>query len=113
MNEEITKAPYDEPTTERATINERGLAEPAPQMETESQDMAMDEAMPVSESFGSTRDIKVTPLNSGFLVKVGCQSVAVETNEKLVDMMAKYLADPQGFERKWYSKEVRNRLENI
>lgn len=52
-------------------------------------------------------------LSSGFLVKVGCQSVAVETPEKLLAALAKYYENPSEFERKWYEKPVINRLENI
>jgi hypothetical protein len=59
------------------------------------------------------RDISINPLSSGYMVKVGCQSVAVETTETLIDMIHKYLTDPSDFESKWYSKSVRNRLENI
>lgn len=59
------------------------------------------------------RGISINPLSSGYMVKVGCQSVAVEKTETLIDMLNKYLTDPADFERKWYSKDVRNRLENI
>ena len=139
MNEEMNKVAYDAPTTEREVVNESidyNHAEEArpeaitgrgyPAGETaEDTDIAIEAAEPAAEpegygdvigtpsNFGSTRDVKITPLSSGFLVKVGCQSVAVETNERLVDMLGKYVNDPQGFESKWYSKDVRNRLENI
>jgi hypothetical protein len=61
----------------------------------------------------NVRGISINPLSSGYMVKVGCQSVAVESTERLIDMLSKYLTDPADFERKWYSKNVRNRLENI
>jgi hypothetical protein len=61
----------------------------------------------------NVRGISINPLSSGYMVKVGCQSVAVESTERLIDMLNKYLTDPADFERKWYSKNVRNRLENI
>ncbi len=61
----------------------------------------------------SLRDVKITPLSSGFLVKVGCQSVAVETPEKLLAALAKYYENSSEFERKWYEKNVINRLDNI
>lgn len=64
-------------------------------------------------SNNDVRGISINPLNSGYMVKVGCQSVAVETTEKLIDMLNKYLSNPGDFERKWYSKDTRNRLENI
>lgn len=71
------------------------------------------EVMPEPEVATSLRDVKITPLSSGFLVKVGCQSVAVETPEKLLAALAKYYENPSEFERKWYEKPVINRLENI
>ncbi len=86
----------------RATNIDRGGVEPMA-------DIPRDVAMPT----GSLRDVSINPLSSGYLVKVGCQTVAVETTEKLVDMLNKYLTNPHEFERKWYSKDVRNRLENI
>ena len=66
-----------------------------------------------SDSFVEVRGISINPLNSGYMVKVGCQSVAVETTETLIDMLNKYLTNPADFERKWYSNNVRNRLANI
>jgi hypothetical protein len=67
----------------------------------------------VAPSSTSLRDVKITPLSSGFLVKVGCQSVAVETPETLLAALSKYYENPSEFERKWYSNTVINRLENI
>jgi hypothetical protein len=83
--------------------------------------MDMKESMPAEEVqhmeqatlSSEVRGISINPLNSGYMVKVGCQSVAVETTEKLIDMLNKYLSNPGDFERKWYSKDTRNRLENI
>lgn len=75
----------------------------------EDADVAMEAPTPAS----NLRDVKITPLSSGFLVKVGCQSVAVETPETLLAALAKYYENPSEFERKWYSKPSINRLENI
>lgn len=86
------------------------VAEPM-DMEAGEDTMALEEA--VAPSSMSLRDVKITPLSSGFLVKVGCQSVAVETPEKLLAALTKYYDNPSEFERKWYEKPVINRLENI
>lgn len=59
------------------------------------------------------REIAIKPLGSGYYVKVGCQELAVESTEKLITMLNSYLSNPSEFERKWYSKDVRNRLDNI
>lgn len=117
-NEESIKVSDRDVTYKSTDIKEAESAIQSQQVDADPQanieELGQTETETVSDNlFGSTRDIKITPLSSGFLVKVGCQSIAVETNEKLVDMLAKYLADPFGFERKWYSKDVRNRLENI
>jgi hypothetical protein len=67
----------------------------------------------IDDTTKSLRTIKIDPLNSGFLVNVGCQSIAIETLDKLIYMLTKYLTDPTKFESEWYSKDVINRLDNI
>ena len=64
-----------------------------------------------SYSSGSPREVNIRPLSSGYLVNVGCQSVAVETTEKLLSTLGDYLNDPAGFERKWYKNKNRNKLQ--
>jgi hypothetical protein len=70
--------------------------------------------IPIMDSSStSLREVRISPLSSGFMVTVGCQSIAVETSEKLIAALASYLDNPAKFEKKWYSKPNRNRLENI
>lgn len=76
-------------------------------------EVAIEDAMETPSPSKSLRDVKITPLSSGFLVMVGCQTVAVETPEKLLAALAKYYENPSEFERKWYEKPVINRLDNI
>lgn len=45
------------------------------------------------------REINIRPLNSGYLVNVGCQSVAVETTETLLKALGEYLNNPRDFEK--------------
>lgn len=59
------------------------------------------------------RNVSIEPLNSGYLVRVGCQTAAVETTEKLVEVLGKYFNNPSQVEKEWFSKPNRNRLENI
>jgi hypothetical protein len=109
-------------------VNDRGPFEVEPQesmLEPEqAYEIGSDEDRPQAEepmseeiddtiSNDNVRGVSINPLSSGYMVKVGCQSVAVESTERLIDMLNKYLTDPREFERKWYSKDVRNRLENI
>jgi hypothetical protein len=124
MNDLVEKADFNEVGNERERAPEPTTAyvdgtEPVqeneilPEAEISGDEEAVDIGTPIGNGFGGTRDIKITPLSSGFLVKVGCQSIAIETNEKLVNVMAKYLDNPNDFEKRWFSKDVRNRLENI
>lgn len=68
---------------------------------------------PVRESTSNTRQVKIERLSSGFLVTVGCQRVAIESTKKLTAMLAKYYENPSDFEKKWFSNDVVNRLDNI
>lgn len=68
---------------------------------------------PVLESTSSTRQVKIERLSSGFIVTVGCQRVAIESTKKLTAMLAKYYENPRDFEKKWFSNDIVNRLDNI
>jgi hypothetical protein len=115
MNEELTKEVMPH-SGGNVVETERAPVESMPEPE-QAYEIGLDE--PMTEEIGDTisndnvRGISIKPLSSGYMVNVGCQSVAVETTERLIDMLNKYLTDPADFERKWYSKNVRNRLENI
>jgi hypothetical protein len=56
------------------------------------------------------REVIITPLNSGYLVKVGCQSIAVETTKTLLKALGEYLENPNGFEENWYKNTNRSKL---
>ncbi len=56
------------------------------------------------------REINIKPLSSGYLVNVGCQSVAVETTEKLIKAISEYLTNPVDYESKWNKNTNRNKL---
>ena len=74
--------------------------------EEDVRDPGMDEAYESS----SLREVNIKPLNSGYLVNVGCQSVAVETTENLLKALGEYLNNPTGFERAWNKNPNRNKL---
>jgi hypothetical protein len=46
----------------------------------------------------SIRNISIEPLDSGYLVRVGCQSIAVETKEKLLLNLTSYINNPGTYE---------------
>lgn len=59
----------------------------------------------------SLREVNIRPLSSGYLVNVGCQSVAVETTETLLKTLGEYLNNPSEFERAWNRNKNRNKLQ--
>ncbi len=44
------------------------------------------------------RQITIEPLNRGYMVRVGCQTVAVESKDRLIDLLTRYLRNPQEIE---------------
>ena len=48
------------------------------------------------------RTINIDQLDLGYVVRVGCQSFAIETSEKLVSAMVEYLNHPNETEIKWF-----------
>lgn len=65
---------------------------------------------PVATSEINLRPVNIEPLNSGYVVRVGCQTIAVETTEKLLVYLGEYLKDPVIFQAKWFSITDRNKL---
>lgn len=49
------------------------------------------------------REITISPLDYGYIVKVGCQTFAIESDETLIENLAEYLRDPSKKERAWLS----------
>ncbi len=46
-------------------------------------------------------EINIRPLNSGYLVGVGCQSFAFENKERMMKMIQAFLNDPQKVGANW------------
>ena len=63
------------------------------------------------ESSNHLREVNIKPLDSGYLVKVGCQSIAVESTETLIKALNDYLTNPDNFERAWFKNKNRNKLQ--
>ena len=55
-------------------------------------------AMPMPQN---KRQISVEPMDLGYIVRVGCQTFAVETKESLIEKFTKYINDPIGVEKEW------------
>ena len=54
--------------------------------------------LPDATQMKFNHSINIQPLNRGFLVNVGCQSIAFETHEKMLKYLTEYLTNPKGFE---------------
>lgn len=52
---------------------------------------------PVAEK-KRTREITITPLDYGFVLKVGCKTIALDSPQKLLFGLKKYLANPDKVE---------------
>jgi len=48
---------------------------------------------------GATYNINIESLDYGFIVRVGCQTIAIETKKKLIDKLTAYIKDPVGFQK--------------
>ena len=49
------------------------------------------------------REINIRPLNHGYVVNIGCQTFAIESVDKLVSNLEKYLNSPIETEKEWFS----------
>ena len=48
------------------------------------------------------RSINIEQMDYGYIVRVGCQTFAVETIEKVINNLVDYLQDPGKTEQEWY-----------
>lgn len=56
---------------------------------------------PQSYSQPLMRPIEINSLNRGFVVRVGCQSFAIESKETLIQKLIEYINDPEKTEQKY------------
>lgn len=52
------------------------------------------------------REVNIQPLNHGFVVRVGCQTFAFESAEKMMSHLNAYLKNPKKVEHLWRSGEL-------
>lgn len=57
------------------------------------------------------REVQITPLDTGFIVKVGCQSVAISSKAKLIEELTKYYINPSETESRYNSGEFGDKNE--
>jgi hypothetical protein len=53
------------------------------------------------------REIRITQLNYGYLVNIGCQNFAIERSETLTKHLGAFLSDPVGVEKAWMAGEYK------
>lgn len=61
---------------------------------------------PVEESPSDFYTVEITHLSRGFNVKVGCQTVAIETVDRLVEVLTKYYTDPVKTKEEYYANTL-------
>lgn len=52
------------------------------------------------------REIRICPLNVGYMVQMDCHRFAFENLEKLMLYLDMYLKDPKGTEEKWFAGKL-------
>ena len=57
---------------------------------------------PYDSESNKIRNIQIEQLHSGYIIKVGCHSFAVEEHTTLITKLAAYLSNPQEVEKKWF-----------
>lgn len=58
--------------------------------------------------FGPDRikEIRISQVDHGYIINVGCQTFAVESIKRLVKNIEKYLESPEEIEKAWMSKNL-------
>lgn len=51
---------------------------------------------------GRIREINIQPLDTGFVVRVGCQSLAITNKKQLLEELTKYFDNPRETEKRYY-----------
>lgn len=51
-------------------------------------------------------NVTIKALNYGYVVEIGCQSFAIESNDKLIENLSKYLKNPKDVEKMWFNGEL-------
>lgn len=56
--------------------------------------------------FNKIRKIQITQEDHGYIVTVGCQTIALESLDKLILKLSEYLREPAATETKYNNKEL-------
>lgn len=47
------------------------------------------------------KEIKITAMDAGYIVNVGCQTFAIESKQSLITKLSAYINDPDNVEKAW------------
>lgn len=64
------------------------------------------EEEPACKNDNKIRNFSVRELNFGYVIDVGCHSFAIETPEKLTQLIGEYLTNPKATEKKWFKNQL-------
>lgn len=71
-------------------------------------DLSSDPIPALQDPCGSDRikEIRITQVDHGYIVNIGCQTFAIESSKRLVKNIEKYLESPQEIEKAWMNKSL-------
>jgi hypothetical protein len=58
------------------------------------------------------REISITPVLNGFIVRVGCQNLVMKTPDELGQEIARYYKEPVATEKAYIANKVNSTLDN-
>jgi hypothetical protein len=91
-------------------LMEESMDQPSPEIEMmeEGEEVFEEVDVLVEEStrHNQIRDIEISQLNYGYIVKIGCHKFAIEKPKTLVDKLLEYLNNPSETEDKWFKGEL-------
>lgn len=98
MNTQIRKFHYSGEMLEKAS---QSLSSDRPEpMLSELRNVAVE--MPFDPQ---PREINIQPLNYGYVVRVGCQTLGIESKDTLIKNLVAYLENPGEYESKYMSSK--------
>lgn len=51
-------------------------------------------------------NIEITQVDHGYIVRVGCQTIAIETDTKLISLLSAYIANPAEIQKQYQNKTL-------
>ena len=108
MNRELVREPQvaEAPQAYIMSTSKR-IHESGCESDGEASDILIEERNEDTESVSTRkiRSINVEAADYGYIVRVGCQTVAVEDTKTLTNALTAYLADPRQFEKDWNKEQ--------